>query len=105
VHRLRAKLGESGSRPHFIHNIRGVGYRFEPQSTPRECRAILEYDDRAVLRGIESLNLTTKVVTKHGDPLAVKVTMMCRYEGWRLTGMSVDLTWCYQDIAETRSLT
>lgn len=151
VHRLRAKLGESGSRPHFIHNIRGVGYRFEPQSPRRECRAVLEYDDRAVLRaietneqhiwgwkpqevinsrfiptripvfrnkqfinflnrmceaaGIESLNLTTRVVTKHGDSLAAKVNMRCRYEGSRLTGMSVDLTWCHQDIAESRSLT
>jgi DNA-binding winged helix-turn-helix (wHTH) protein len=151
VHRLRAKLGESGRRPHFIHNVRGVGYRFEPQSITRECRAILEYDDRAVLRGIEtneehlwgwephevinsrfiptriavlrnkrfinflnrmceaagieSLNLTTRVVTKHGDSLAAKVNMRCRYEGSRLTGMSVDLTWRYQDIAETRSLT
>lgn len=151
VHRLRAKLGESGRRPHFIHNVRGVGYRFEPQPNTRECRAILEYDDKAVLRAIEtdeehlwgwephevinsrfiptriavlrnkqfinflnrmceaasieSLNLTTKVVTKRGDSLAVKVTMHCRYESSRITGMSVDLTWCHQDIAESRSLT
>ena len=34
VGNLRKKLGESGSRPRFVHTVRGVGFRFEP-NTPR----------------------------------------------------------------------
>lgn len=30
ISRLRRKLGESGAHPHYIHTVRGVGYRFEP---------------------------------------------------------------------------
>lgn len=30
VHRLRKKLGESGRKARYIHTVRGVGYRFEP---------------------------------------------------------------------------
>ena len=30
VHRLRKKLGESGKQARYIHTVRGVGYRFEP---------------------------------------------------------------------------
>ncbi len=29
---LRKKLGESGSRPRFIHTVRGVGFRFDSQN-------------------------------------------------------------------------
>ena len=29
---LRKKLGESGSSPRFVHTVRGVGFRFEPQT-------------------------------------------------------------------------
>lgn len=29
---LRRKLGESGSKPRFIHTVRGVGFRFETKS-------------------------------------------------------------------------
>ena len=32
VGKLRKKLGESGSRPRFVHTVRGVGFRFEPNS-------------------------------------------------------------------------
>ena len=32
VGNLRKKLGESGSSPRFVHTVRGVGFRFEPQS-------------------------------------------------------------------------
>ena len=53
VHRLRSKLGESGSNPRFIHTIRGVGYRFEP--TPRTDTSVtLHYDRRGILRNISS---------------------------------------------------
>jgi len=30
VGNLRKKLGESGTRPRFVHTVRGVGFRFEP---------------------------------------------------------------------------
>ncbi len=30
VGKLRKKLGESATRPHYIRTLRGVGYRFEP---------------------------------------------------------------------------
>ncbi|MDH3958165.1 MAG: response regulator transcription factor [Actinomycetota bacterium] len=29
---LRKKLGESGTQPRFVHTVRGVGFRFEPES-------------------------------------------------------------------------
>jgi DNA-binding response OmpR family regulator len=32
VGNLRKKLGESGARPRFVHTVRGVGFRFEPQT-------------------------------------------------------------------------
>ena len=32
VGNLRKKLGESGSRPRFVHTVRGVGFRFEPNN-------------------------------------------------------------------------
>ena len=31
VGNLRKKLGESGGSPRFVHTVRGVGFRFEPQ--------------------------------------------------------------------------
>ena len=34
VGNLRKKLGESGTKPRFVHTVRGVGFRFEP-NTPR----------------------------------------------------------------------
>ena len=33
VHRLRKKLGESGRAARYIHTVRGVGYRFEPDTS------------------------------------------------------------------------
>lgn len=53
VHRLRTKLGESGRNPRFIHNVRGVGYRFEPN--PHQDTALtLHYDSSGFLRKISS---------------------------------------------------
>lgn len=54
IHRLRSKLGESGSKPHFIHTVRGIGYRFEPSPKSVKHRARLGYDQQAILRSIET---------------------------------------------------
>lgn len=58
IHRLRTKLGESGRRPRFIHNVRGVGYRFEPQARKHKHHAVLEYDSGAVLQSAETTDRT-----------------------------------------------
>ena len=29
ISRIRAKLGENSKEPHFIHSIRGIGYRLQ----------------------------------------------------------------------------
>lgn len=52
VHRLRSKLGESGKQPRFIHTVRGVGYRFDPQS-PASQQVTLTYTAAGVLVGID----------------------------------------------------
>ena len=150
IHRIRLKLGESGRHPRFIHNVRGVGYRFEPQPRTRERHAVLRYDSRAVLHsvetkertlwgwsleeiigtrfipthsavlrnkqfvnllnrvceaaGIEALKLTPTITNRDGVSRRVHVHMRCRYEGARLTGMDVDLTWLDHDKAEISSV-
>ena len=150
IHRLRSKLGESGRYPRFIHNVRGVGYRFEPQPEGAKHHALLRYDSRAVLQsvditesalwgrhpqeivgtrfiptqssvfrnkhfikflnricevaGIEALQLTPTVVRQDGVSIRVQVHMRCQYEGSRLTGMNVHVTWFDHDRAEIRSV-
>ena len=54
IHRLRYKLGESGRYPRFIHNVRGVGYRFDPQPEGDKHRALLRYASRSVLCSVET---------------------------------------------------
>ena len=149
IHRLRYKLGESGRYPRFIHNVRGVGYRFEPQPEADKHRAHLRYDSRAVLcsvettesnlwgwdiqeivstrfiptrlsifrnkqfvnllnriceaAGIEDLKLSPTVTRQDGVVVRVHVHMRCQYEGSRLNGMTVDVTWFDHDRAEIRS--
>ena len=149
IHRLRYKLGESGRYPRFIHNVRGVGYRFEPQAPTDKRRALLRYDSRSVLcsvetaegnlwgwdtqeivgtrfiptrssifrnkqfvnllkrvceaAGIEDLKLSPTVTRQDGVVVRVHVHMRCQYEGSRLTGMTVDVTWFDHDRAEIRS--
>lgn len=49
ISRLRRKLGESGSRPHYIHTIRGVGYRFDPGASRPHNEFTLLYDANATL--------------------------------------------------------
>lgn len=151
IHRLRSKLGESGRYPRFIHNVRGVGYRFEPQPEGDKHHALLRYDSRAVLysvettessvwgwdtkeivgtrfiptrssvfrnkqfvnllnricesAGIEVLKLSPTVTRQDGVVVRAHVHMRCQYEGSRLTGMDVEVTWfdVDQERAEIRS--
>jgi len=49
VHRLRTKLGESGRLPRFIHTVRGVGYRFEPGTSPWQTVTLTYNDDGALV--------------------------------------------------------
>jgi len=49
ISRLRRKLGESGRNPHYVHTVRGVGYRYEPDQDPHES-VVLGYDREGVLR-------------------------------------------------------
>lgn len=54
ISRLRAKLGESGSKPARITSVRGYGYRFDPGVIERPARTVeLLYDSDMFLRGIE----------------------------------------------------
>ena len=55
ISRLRTKLGESGNSPHFIHTIRGVGYRFEPHDQDG-IRTYIEYDADLIVRLIRPLD-------------------------------------------------
>ena len=49
IRRLRRKLGESGSSPHFIHTIRGVGYRFDPEKPTPYSAFTLRHDGTGTL--------------------------------------------------------
>lgn len=51
IHRLRRKLGESGRHSHYIHTVRGVGYRFEPDADDNG-HIELVYDGLGVLREV-----------------------------------------------------
>ena len=52
VYRLRKKLGESGRRSHYIHTVRGVGYRFEPDSFDKR-HIELVFDGHGVLQEVK----------------------------------------------------
>ena len=52
VHRLRKKLGESGRTARYIHTVRGVGYRFEPD-TSEIGHITLTYDLSGTLVAID----------------------------------------------------
>lgn len=53
VSRLRAKLGESGSKPSRITSVRGYGYRFDPGVVEGPVSTVeLLYDADFFLRGI-----------------------------------------------------
>lgn len=52
VHRLRRKLGESGRRARYIHTVRGVGYRFEPDLTD-SGHIELVFDGHGVLQEVK----------------------------------------------------
>lgn len=52
VYRLRKKLGESGRRSRYIHTIRGVGYRFEPDSFDNG-HIELVFDGHGVLQDVK----------------------------------------------------
>lgn len=79
IHRLRSKLGESGRYPRFIHNIRGVGYRFEPGPRRDKHHALLKYDSRAVLRSIETKEATVwgwdpdQLIGRQFDPMRLSI--------------------------------
>lgn len=49
ISRLRRKLGESGSSPHYIHTIRGVGYRFDPEKPTLYSAFTLRHDGTGTL--------------------------------------------------------
>lgn len=53
IHRLRKKLGESGKSSRYIHTIRGVGYRFEPDR-PTQSFVTLIYDRSGLLRNVRT---------------------------------------------------
>ena len=55
VHRLRKKLGESGRAARYIHTVRGVGYRFEPD-TSEIGHVKLTYDVSGTLVAIHPAN-------------------------------------------------
>lgn len=51
IYRLRRKLGESGRHARYIHTVRGVGYRFDPDSSDHS-HIELVYDGHGVLREV-----------------------------------------------------
>lgn len=54
VHRLRRKLGENGKESSFIHTVRGVGYRFEPNPRASTIPTMLLYDSSGVLQLVKT---------------------------------------------------
>lgn len=53
IHRLRKKLGENGKSAKYIHTVRGVGYRFEPDGSTRNF-VTLVYERSGVLREVRT---------------------------------------------------
>lgn len=51
VHRLRRKLGESAREPRYIHTVRGVGYRFEPDTT-KWGPVVITYDANLIVLSV-----------------------------------------------------
>lgn len=53
VSRIRKKLGESSRSPRFLHTVRGVGYKYVPQSHAQVERRTAIYDNTGILVAVE----------------------------------------------------
>lgn len=74
IHRLRKKLGESGRTARYIHTVRGVGYRFEPD-TFKNGHIQLTYDGNGTLTNVQPFmkrlwgRSTSEILGTHFNPV------------------------------------
>lgn len=86
IHRLRKKLGESGRTARYIHTVRGVGYRFEPDAFD-SGHIQLTYDGTGTLKDVQPSmqqlwgRNTSEILGTLFDPVAAVSAWISEHDG------------------------